>query len=184
MLKTFPTALCQGCDMPLDGLLGYAVLIVDYNTEYLHFALCDVSLGVALIEAEVQFPDLGEKAAPEPLSSQEDMIDLPFYHKVRGALSSFVESAEAHPEQCAAEYKEIILSGEAETTIGMMQALTEDFSEARGEIKLVKNEDIDLFYAGAIGAAPAAKKQVDGPKKTRDFISMPDCTAEVWDKLW
>ena len=68
-LKTFPTALCQGCDMPFDGLLGYAVPIVDYNTEYLHFALCDVSLGVALIEAQVQFPDLGEKAAPEPLSS-------------------------------------------------------------------------------------------------------------------
>lgn len=170
--------------MPLDGLLGYAVLIVDYNTEYLHFALCDVSLGAALTEAEVQFPDLGEKAAPEPLSSQENTIDLPFYHKVHGALSSFVESAEAHPELCAAEYKEIIFSGEAERTKGIMQALTEDFSEARGEIKLVKNGDIDLFYAGAIGATPAAKKQVDGPKKTRDFISMPDCTAEEWDKLW
>ena len=139
----------------------------------------------------MQFPDLGEKAAPEPLSSQKDTIDLPFHHKVRGALSSFVESAEAHPEQCAAEYKEIILSGEAKRTTGMMQALTEDFSEARGlrleargEIKLVKNGDIDLFYAGAIEAAPAAKKQVDGPKKTRDFISMSDCILEEWDKLW
>ena len=157
---------------------------MDYNTEYLHFALCDVSLGIALIEAGVQFPDLGEQAAPEPLSSQEDTIDLPFYHKVRGAPSSFVESADAHPEQCAAESKEIFLSGEAERTMGMMQALTEDFSKARGEIKLVKNGDIDLFNAGAIGAAPTAKKQVDGPKETRDFISMPDCTAEEWDKLW
>ena len=79
--------------------------------------------------------------------------------------------------------KAIILGGEAERTMGMMKALTEDFSEARGEIKLVRNWDVDIFYARAIGAAPAAKKQVDGPKKTGDFISMPDYTAEEWDKL-
>lgn len=47
--------------------------------------------------------------------------------------------------------KAIILSGEAEKTMGIMKALTEDFSEARGEIKLVRNWDVDIFTPEQLG---------------------------------
>lgn len=40
--------------------------------------------------------------------------------------------------------------------------------------KGVLYDSLDPLYLGAMAAARAAMSQVDNPKSTRDFISMPD----------
>jgi hypothetical protein len=175
MLNRLPKAVFRAQDMSIGRPQDqYNVLMVDYNTNYLHFLICEVAWDVCAIEGQVQLPELGEKSALKHAKVQEGDSEDPHWSEVRRSLNTFVELAKAR----LGDYKFITLSGEAEETMGEMRRLLESFPDSEAKGKLVNNDSIPPLYAAAFGAAHAAKAQTDDPKTTRDFLSFPDPIPE------
>lgn len=185
LLKKLPNALCTAYNVGAEPEEDCFLLWIDYNARYLHFALCEV-YDCCLVKAQVHLSDLGEDVAPEAFELQGNLKENAHWGKVYQALTKFMELAviPSFPSYGTEDRdpKAIILSGEAVRTMDLMGRVVEDFfaNAGKGGV-LLHGESINPLYAGAIGAAHAARSQVDNPKTTMDFISMPRfALGEPW----
>ncbi len=152
----------------------YLSLVVDYNRSYLHLLICETVKdgGYALVEGQVQLPHLGEDAVSKGEPGQH-------YERISKALERFIYLTTAKDPSSSTgglpyhNVKAVVLGGEAssEAMRRMHDVLQQIFADLG---KGVLFDSLDPLYLGSMGAARAAKSQVENPKTTRDFISMPD----------
>lgn len=152
----------------------YLSLVVDYNRSYLHLLICETVKdgGYALVEGQVQLPHLGEYAVSKGEPGQH-------YERISKALERFIYLTTAKDPSSSTgglpyhNVKAVVLGGEAssEAMRRMHDVLQQIFADLG---KGVLFDSLDPLYLGSMGAARAAKSQVENPKTTRDFISMPD----------
>ena len=152
----------------------HLLFVVDYNRSYLHLLLCEAARhdGYALIEAQAPLPHLGEDVVSMAEPGQH-------YERISEAVKKFIALTMTKDPSSPAgglryqDVKAVVLGGEAspEAMRGMRDVLHLIFT-ALGEGVLF--ESLDPSYLVSMGAAKAAKSQVDHPKSTREFVSMPD----------
>lgn len=179
MLLRMPRAVERAyeLDSRID-LDDYFFIVVDYNSKYMHLLICETARdgGYGLVEGQVQFSHLGENS-----DSGEG-----YREAVVEAIKRFVSLTTVDGESWLdvkppySLIKAVILSGNASST-GMVQ-IREVLRQIFGQ-SLVRDSYPPL-YAGAIGAAGAAKGQIENPKTTDDFICapipIPDEPKPVW----
>ncbi|KAI4131408.1 MAG: hypothetical protein LQ338_001235 [Usnochroma carphineum] len=169
MLLKLPRALERGYQ--LDSRTSeddYYFIIVEYNSAYLHLLICETSKdgGSGIVEGQVQLPHLGEKSASRERYNEEVLEAIKRFMSLTtiDGVSSKTDGRLPYNKIIA-----VILSGEASS---------EGMQEIGGLLKQVFGENL-LFsshpplYTGALGAARVAKQQVEDPKSTKDFVSMP-----------
>lgn len=176
LLLRHPRALDKA--YPLESSIAaddYLSIVVDYNRSYLHLLICETVKdgGYALVEGQVQLPHLGEDA----ISKGEEPGQ--HYERISEAVERFLSLTTAKEPSSSTgglpyhDVKAVVLSGEAssEAMRRMHDVLLPIFADLG---KGVLFDSLDPLYLGSMGAARAAKSQVDDPKTTRDFMSMPD----------
>jgi len=175
MLLRYPRALDNAYH--LESSLAaddYLSLVVDYNRSYLHPLICETVKdgGYALVESQVQLPHLGEDAVSKGEPGQH-------YGRISEALEKFVYlTAAKEPSSSTGGFpyndaKAVVLGGEASSeAMRLMHDVLQQIFADLGKGALF--DSLDPLYLGSMGAARAAKSQVDNPKTTCDFISMPD----------
>lgn len=142
-------------------------IVVDYNSKYIHLLMCETAKGggYGIVEGQVQLPHLGESSGSNE-GYREEVVE---------AIKRFVCLTTVDGESwidVKPPYhliKAVILGGNASSR--RMEQIREVLQQVFGR-SLVRDSYPPL-YAGAIGAARAAKEQEEDPKSTRDFISAP-----------
>jgi len=179
MLLRMPRAVerAYGLDSRLD-LDDYFFIVVDYNSGYMHLLICETARdgGYGIVEGQVQLAHLGENSGSKE-GYREAVVE---------AMKKFVSLTTVDGESwidVKPPYhliKAVILSGNASSR-GMEQ-IREVLHQVFGR-SLVR-DSITPLDTGAIGAAGAAKGQIENPKSTDDFICapipVPDEPKAVW----
>lgn len=143
----------------------YFFVVVDYNTSYLHILICETAKdgGYGIVEGQVQLPHLGEKSAAgrrnEALEAVKRFLSL--------TTVDGTSSTDGRPPR--KEIKAVLVSGDASSD--GVQEMRDLLKEVFGESLIFSDQPPS--FAGALGAARAAKQQVEDPKTTKDFVSMP-----------
>lgn len=145
----------------------YFFIVVDYNRKYLHLHICETAKNGAygIVEGQAQLSHLGETSV-SGIESRGEVI---------GSIRRFLSLTMARGDSAGGkisdeEIRAIILSGDASSE--GMQEMRNILQHVFGQMLLC---DSHLpFYAAAVGAARAAKLQVEDPKSTKDFVSAPD----------
>ena len=177
LLLRYPRALDKAHD--LESCLAeddYLSLVVDYNRSYLHLLICETAKGggYALVEGQVQLPHLGEDDVSKSESEQQ-------YERISKALASFLSLTTMRDASSSTgtqllpyhDIKAVVLAGEA--SLAAMQRMHDVLQQSIAKLgNGALFDSLDPLSSASMGAARAAKAQVDDPKSTRDFISMPD----------
>ena len=175
VLPRYPRALDEAYD--LEACLAeddFLYLVIDYNRSYLHLLICETALhGGYLVEGQVQLPHLSEDAVAEGEQRQH-------YERVSGALARFVDLTTAKDPASSTQWilpyrdiKAVLLSGEA--SLGAMQLIGDALKQTSADVgKDALFNSLDPLYLASVGAARAARSEVDNPQIARDFVSMPD----------
>ncbi|KAI4148951.1 MAG: hypothetical protein L6R39_002649 [Caloplaca ligustica] len=146
---------------------NYFFIVVDYNSQYLHLFICETDKdgGYGIVEGQVQLPHLGANSASNERYSEQVL------EAMKGFVSLTTVDGESYRDGRPPynKIKAVILSGDASP---------EGMKSMKGLLKQVFQEDLLLLshpplYAGALGAARAAKQQAEDPKTTDDFVSVP-----------
>lgn len=179
MLLRMPRAVGKAYELDVRiDLDDYFFIVVDYNIKYMHLLLCNTARdgGDGLVEGQVQLAHLGEGSG-----SKEG-----YRQAIVEAIKKFVSLTTVEGESwidIKPPYhlvKAVILSGNASSK-GMDQ-IKEVLEQIFGR-SLVRDSYPPL-YVGAIGAARAAKKQVEDPEPTNDLKhasdDLPDEPKPVW----
>ena len=175
MLSRHPRALERAYQLESSiGADDYHSLVVDYNRSYLHLLICETAKhgGYALVEGQVQLPQLGEDAISNGEPGQH-------YERISNALERFISlTTTKDPSSSTGEIpyhdvKAVVLGGDASSEA--MRCMHDVLREVSADLgKDVLFDSLDPLYLASMGAARAAKSQVDNPKTTRDFQSFPD----------
>ncbi len=179
MLLRMPRAVERAYELDSRIVLDdYFFIVVDYNTEYMHLLICETAKGggYGIVEGQVQLAHLGENPGSKE-GYREAVIE---------AINKFISLTTVDGESwidVKPPYhliKAVLLSGNASSR-GMEQI--REVLQQVFEPSLI-HDSYPPLYAGAIGAAGAAKGQIENPKSTDDFIcapiDIPDEPKPVW----
>lgn len=149
------------------ALDDYFFIIVDYNSKYIHLFICETAKGggYGIVEGQVQLSHLGENSASN--DGYRDDVVLAIERFV--ALTTVEGDSWMDVKPPYHLIKAVILSGNASAR--GMEWIGEVLRQVFGR-DLVR-DGYSPFYAGAIGAARAAKKQEEDPKSPDDLICAP-----------
>lgn len=168
MLLRMPRAVERAYELDSRIILDdYFFIVVDYNSKYMHLLICETAKdgGYGLVEGQVQLAHLGENS-----SSKEGYCEA-----VINAIKKFISLTTVDGESwidVKPPYhliKAVILGGNASSR-GMEQI--REVLQQVFERSLIRDSYPPL-YAGAIGAAGAAKGQIENPKSNDNFICAP-----------
>ncbi|KAI4161656.1 MAG: hypothetical protein LQ342_004664 [Letrouitia transgressa] len=168
MLLRLPQALEKAYQFDSDAsVTDYYFVVVDYNRTYLHFLICETARdgGYGIVENQVQLSRLGETSASQR-GYREEVLE-----SINRFLSfTTVKGDSTGGKILYYKIKAVTLSGEASSE--GMQCMRNLLLQIFGQ-EVLYDSHLPL-YAAAVGAARAAKLQVDNPKSTKDFVSMPE----------
>ncbi|KAI4209752.1 MAG: hypothetical protein LQ351_007348 [Letrouitia transgressa] len=168
MLLRLPRALEKVYHLDSDVFVtDYYFVAVDYNRTYLHLLLCETARdgGYGIVENQVQLSHLGETS----------VFQRGYHEEVLESINRFLSLTTVKGQSTDglilySRIKAVTLSGEASSE--GMQGMRKTLLQIFGQEMLCESHP--PLYAAALGAARAAKLQVDYPKSTKHFVSMPE----------
>ena len=177
MLLRMPRAVARAYELNSRiDLDDYFFIVVDYNAKYMHLLICETARdgGDGLVEGQVQLPHLGENSGSKG-GYREAVIE---------AIKKFVSLTTVDGEfwiDVKPPYhlmKAVILTGNASSR-GMKQI--EEVLQQIFERSMIRDSYPPL-YTGAIGAAGAAKGQIENPEPADGFkyAPIPDEPKPTW----
>ena len=173
VFSKLPRALEKAYEFPSDPSKDdYFCIIVDYNRTYLHLVLCETDI----VEAQVQLSHLGETSASQRGYREEVVESIEKFL----SLTTVKNNSSVDGRILYHEIKAVILSGDASP---------EGMQEMRNILQHVFGQDLlcdshPPLYAAAIGAARAAKRQVEDPKSIMNAVSAPEYIPEEPKPSW
>jgi len=169
MLLRLPRALEKAYQFDSDASVDdYFFIVVDYNRTYLHLLICETAKygGYGIVEGQVQLSHLGESSVSRRGYREEVLESV----KKFLSLTTVKSDSSTDGRIDYHKIKAVVLSGNASND--GMQEMKNILQHVFGQDLLCGSHP--PLYAAAVGAARAAKLQVEDPKSTKDFVSMPE----------
>ena len=169
MLLRLPRALEKAYQLDSDTVFDdYFFIVVDYNRTYLHLLICETARdgGYGIVENQVQFAHLGENSSSKSGYHEEVLESIQKFLSLSTTKDNFSTVGKI-PDR---DIKAAMLSGNASAE--WLQKMRNILQQIVGRELLYSS--CPPLYAAAVGAARAAKLQIENPKSTKDFVSMPE----------
>lgn len=169
MLLRLPRALDKAYQFDSDASVDdYHLIIVDYNRSYLHLLVSETAKdgGYGIVESQVQLSHLGETAASKT-GYREEVLE---------SINKFLSLTTVKGDSSTGgkipyhKIRAVTLSGDASSE--GMQEMRNILRHVFGQTLLCDSHS--PLYAAAEGATRAAKLQIEDPKSTKDFVSVPE----------